>query len=155
MTTEPNMRLLLSANREGNWSDLLGAMIETDPLPIQRVLGLQGFSRIHVSRERTAAWVEANGKRRNDRADLVLTEATGGQILAVIEVKVLAPVGEDQLERYANSISAEKYGLLQLRKFEVSPTDADWESLTWEEVLDAYSHSQNVWVAGTARAWRT
>lgn len=153
MTNEPQMRLLVPANHEGNWSDLLAAMIETDPLPVLSVLGVAGIHSLQVDRERSVAWTDGMGKTRTDRADLVLTPARGGDPLAVIEVKVLAPVEPDQLERYATSIPAGRYRLLQLRRFEVSPQHPKWSSLTWETVLDAYSRSTNPWVAGTARAW--
>lgn len=153
MNHQPLLRLLVPANHEGNWSDLLGTMIETDPLPMLRVLGLGDHTGLRVSREWTVAWKDAKGKRRGDRVDLVLTSVTGGGILAVIEVKVLAPVGADQLERYADSISAGQYRLLQLQRFEVPPRQQGWESLTWEDVLDAYSSSEHTWIAATARAW--
>ena len=152
MTTAPNMRLLVPIDNEGNWSDLLGAMIETDPLPLLRVLSLEDDCLLHVSREWTVVW--KGDKRRSDRADLVLTSTTSGDIVAVIEVKVLAPVGAGQLERYADSIPARRYRRLQLEKFEVPPVHQGWESLTWEAVLDAYVLSENRRVADTARAWR-
>lgn len=152
MSHEPRVKLLVPANHEGNWSDLLGALIETDPLPMSQVLGLAEDDQIQVSRERTVSWKDSNNRTRTDRVDLVLT-SLGHDALVVIEAKVLAPVGRDQLQRYAQSIPASQYRLLQLRQFEVPPSASKWQTLTWDEVLDAYTQSQHAWAATTARAW--
>lgn len=155
--TAPELRLLLPANHENAWSDLVAVLIETDSAPLLTVLGLEAGLRLTVKREPTFPWQRLPGEseRRSDRLDL-LVEADGrSKAVAVIEAKVLAPVGEDQLARYAERVPADCYRLLELERFRTSPGDDPWQSLTWESLLDAYTRSDNPWVSSTARAWRS
>lgn len=152
MSSEPQIRFLVPPNNEGNWSDLLAAMIETDPEPIKQILGINDEVAFQVVREWTVRWTDENDRNRTDRADIVL-KSTKDDVLAVIEVKVLAPIGPNQLGRYAQSITARKYQIIQLRNFEVPITHPLWRTVTWEQVLQDYSSSVITWVAETARAW--
>lgn len=155
MSDSPQLGLLVPLNREGNWSDLLAALIETDPAPMRSTLGLGNVGDLCVSRERNVLrHADTPDTSDKDQIDLVISAVATNEVLALIEVKVLAALGDSQLERYSNSLPTNCKRLLQLKQFEVQPRTAGWESLTWEVVLQAYSKSHDPWVATTARAWQ-
>jgi hypothetical protein len=78
-----------------------------------------------------------------------------GVCVAVIEVKVLAGLGTQQLVRYQTAEpGADVYALLYPERLVIHlPDGHQWHGLTWETVLTAYARSDHPWVATTARAW--
>lgn len=129
---------------------MLASLAATDPDPLRRLLGID--DEISVRREVAVAGSE----RRSDRVDILLTRHADGSIAAVIEAKVLSDLSLGQLMRYESAFSeAASYWLLHLRGFPLDLQDhANWQSLTWESVLDAHVESESPWVSQTARAWR-
>jgi hypothetical protein len=84
----PVLKFALPLGNEARWSDLLAVLIATDPAPISAVLGLRHDpSTLAVHRE---VAVDSTS-----RPDIVLA-VEGGRV-AVIEVKVLAGLGANQL----------------------------------------------------------
>lgn len=144
---DPDLSFLAPAASENRWSDLLASLIATDPSPIEQFVGACPDS---VQREVVMAGQIA---RRSDRLDLLLLR--DGRQIAIIEAKVLADLGPQQLARYEAAFpKAEARFVLHLRGLPLSLAAAPrWRSLTWENVLDAFSRSTHPWVATTARAW--
>lgn len=140
----PVLNFALPLGNEARWSDLLAVLISTDPAPISAVLGLRHDpSTLAVHRE---VAVDST-----NRPDIVL--AVDGCRVAVVEVKVLAGLGANQLVRYQDAEpDADVYALLYPQRL-VIPLAGPWHGLTWETVLTAYAQSDHPWVATTARAW--
>ena len=141
---QPDLRFVLPLGSETRWSDLLAALVATDPEPLTGLLGLAA-DQIEVHRE--VAIDSAN------RPDIVLS--IDGRRTAVIEVKVLAGLGSHQLGRYeAAEPNADRYILVYPG---LLPIDLDsgsrWHGMTWETVLEAFVGSNHPWVAVTASAW--
>lgn len=88
----PDLSFVVQAANENRWSDLLASLIATDPAPIQDLVG--GLPDA-VRREVVAAGQVA---RRSDRLDILLIREE--KQLAMIEAKVLADLGPQQLARY-------------------------------------------------------
>ncbi len=140
----PVLRSILPIGREERWSDLLAVLIETDPGPICRLLGIEGHDGLDVVRE---AVVDSDS-----RPDVILR--SGGASLAVIENKVLAGFGRRQLARYVDADpAAERYVVIHPGRLALT-VDDPWRSIPWEDVLAVYADSSNPWVATTATAWR-
>lgn len=144
---DPDLSFVIPASNENRWSDLLASRISTDPRPMADLLSATFDS---VRRE---VVVPGQVGRNSDRLDLLLLQ--DGQDVAAIEVKLLSDLGPQQLARYQAAFpSAGLYRALHLERLPVNLRGAaPWESLTWESVLGAYAHSENPWVATTARAW--
>lgn len=131
---------------ENRWSDLLAALIETDPIAVADLLDLGETSEaVRVRRE-------APGLGR-DRIDLAIT--VGGELRCVVEAKVLSGLGFGQLRRYG-----EAYPHVESRVFvypERLPVhigeQAGWREVSWEQLLRALSISEHAWVAYTAGEW--
>jgi hypothetical protein len=86
-----------------------------------------------------------------NRPDIVL--AIDGVRVAIIEVKVLAGLGANQLVRYQDAEpGADIYALIYPQRLAI-PLAGPWRGLTWETVLTAYARSDYPWVATTASAW--
>lgn len=142
----PSVRHLLPiSSGENRWSDLFADLIDTDPVPIRRLLHLRAGRHIRVEREVPIP--------PRDRLDLMIR--ADGHPLAVIETKLLSGLGPRQLERYASAIpDADHYFVLHPRRLGGLVTSSSgWSSLTWEAVLAAHALSDHPWVAETARAW--
>jgi hypothetical protein len=143
----PALSFALPLQSETHWSDMLAVLIATDPVPLGAVLGRRyGLASLLVGRE---ALVDSA-----NRPDIVLT--AGGARIAVIEVKVLADLGPQQLERYRRAVpDADAYVLVHPERLAVPLHDAGpWQAVTWETLLRAYEDSDHSWAAATARAWR-
>lgn len=150
MTEEPrhpDLSFVVQAANENRWSDLLASLIATDPAPIQDLVG--GLPDA-VRREVVVAGQVARG---SDRLDILLIRDE--KQLAMIEAKVLADLGPQQLARYEAAFpEAESRFVLHLESLPLSLGAAPrWRPMTWEEVLRAFSESPHPWVAATARAW--
>lgn len=146
MTSAIDLSFIVPGSNENRWSDLLATLATTDAQPLSELLSVE-FD--EVERE-----VSVTGEtKRVDRLDLLLRRA--GDDVAVIEVKLLSDLGPDQLNRYLAAFpGAETYRVLHLRSMGISQGNAaPWQSLTWEDVLDAHSRSTHAWVAATAQAW--
>ena len=139
---------MLPLRSENRWSDLLAVLIETDPAPILNVVGLDFVDAddVTVAREVYAG--------DNNRIDIVLTAA--GKDVAVIEVKVLAGPGRQQLERYeAARPDANRYVAVFPARLPMDTRHApSWIPLAWEHILEAYATSANDWASSTATAWQ-
>jgi len=146
---EPDLRFIVPAANENRWSDLLASLISTDPGPIAQFVGAEPDD---VRRE---VVVPGLVDRKSDRLDLLLLR--DGRQLAAIEVKVLSDLGPKQLARYLEAFpDAGSHHVLYLGQLPLSLRPApQWQSLTWQSVLTAYSQSAHSWVAATARAWLT
>ena len=125
---------------------MLATLVKADPQPMSTMLGVDVNG---VLREVAVA----RGQGQSDRLDLMLTR--DGQQVAAIEVKVLSDLGRTQLERYSRAFSEAQFRVvLHLRRLPVSLRGLHhWQSLVWEDLLEAYASSRNSWVAITARAW--
>ena len=145
----PDLQFIVPAANENRWSDLLASLISTDPGPIAQFVGAEPDE---VQRE---VVVRGQVDRKSDRLDLLLLR--DGHRLAAIEVKVLSDLGPRQLARYLEAFpDAGSHHVLHLGQLPLSLRAApQWQSLTWESVLTAYSESAHPWVADTARAWLT
>ncbi len=149
---EPNLGFVIPPTSENRWSDLLASFIATDPTPMAQLLGCQ------VDSVRREVLVRGGARRkgaatRADRLDLLLSHRSVET--AAIEAKLLAPLGADQLDRYAASWPTAGHWVLHLGRFPMVGAELrGWRSVTWEAVLDAYAASRNPWVALTARTWR-
>jgi len=88
----PNLSFVIPAANENRWSDLLAALISTDPAPIARLLDVD-FDMV-----RREVVVPGQVGRKSDRLDLLLLQ--GDREMAAIEVKLLSDLGPQQLERY-------------------------------------------------------
>ncbi len=144
---EPDLSYVIPGWNENRWSDLLAALIKTDPAPIEQLIGVAPDD---VRRE---VAVPGETLRKSDRLDLLLTQ--GDRHVAAIEVKVLSDLGLDQLARYTTAFpDAEHRYVLHLASLPVNPRSTPgWGELSWESLLAAYSMSEHPWVAATARAW--
>ncbi len=144
---QPDLSFVIPGWNENRWSDLLAALIKTDPEPIARFVGVEPDG---VRRE---VAVPGATSRKSDRLDLLLTRE--GRQVAAIEVTVLSDLGLDQLARYNLAFpEAERRYVLHLASLPVNTSATPgWETLSWEEVLAAYAASEHPWVAATARAW--
>ncbi|HKJ10952.1 MAG TPA: hypothetical protein VJ976_01040 [Ornithinimicrobium sp.] len=150
----PDLSFLIPPTSENRWTDLLATFIATDPEPISELVerevdGVERevLVRSNVKRRRGVA------VRRADRLDLLLRHS--GQQVAAVEAKLLAPLGPKQLERYEESFPGVPGFVLHLDRFPMVGAELrDWQSLTWETVLNAYTRSRDEWVALTANVWR-
>lgn len=144
---QPDLSFVIPGWSENRWSDLLAALIKTDPAPLA---GLIGVVADNVRRE---VAVPGDTSRTSDRLDLLLTQ--GIRQVAAIEVKVLSDLGLDQLARYTAAFpEAERRYVLHLGSLPVNSTfTPGWSELSWEDVLTAYSASAHPWVAATSSAW--
>ena len=146
MSELPAIGFALALGSEARWSDMLAVLIATDPVPVLRLLGANAAAdEVHVERE--VAVDAAN------RPDIVLHSC--GRRVAVIEVKVLAGLGHQQLRRYVEvEPNADAYVLIYPQRLPIdTTTERPWKGITWEDLLGACAASANVWVATTARAW--
>lgn len=154
MEATPNLKFLIPPTSENRWTDLLATFIATDSGPIEELVK---HSVDDVAREILVRH-EVKGRRgvavrRADRLDLLLRHE--GKPVVAIEAKLLAPLGTKQLERYEESFPECSRFVLHLGRFPMVGVELrDWQSLTWEAVLNAYAKSPNQWVALTAKAWR-
>lgn len=144
---QPELSYVIPGWNENRWSDLLAALIKTDPIPIEQLIGVTPDD---VRRE---VAVPGETSRKSDRLDLLLTR--GNRQVAAIEAKVLSDLGLDQLSRYTTGFpDVENRYVLHLASLPVNPTSTPgWGELSWEAVLAAYSTSEHPWVAATAQAW--
>jgi hypothetical protein len=140
------IRHLVPLGAENRWSDLLAAMIETDPLAVAALLGL-GASPSDVVVQREAM---AGGR---DRIDLVIS--ADGQQCCVAEAKVLSGLGLNQLQRYRDAYpDSPHYVLISAERLPIHvPSSTGWRSVHWEELLRSLAGSGHAWVADTAAAW--
>lgn len=149
----PALGFLLSINAEGAWCDLLASLMQTDQASTRRVLGLDSAEEIVVRREVS----RSRGPGRADRPDLVVYQ--GARVVAVIEAKLLASLGEEQLERYTAMLApgdraACRFLVVSLGGLRLGSSHAPlWENTSWEELVAGYRDSDSSWVAATARAW--
>jgi hypothetical protein len=138
---------ILPLSNENRWTDLFAVLIEADPVSASAAFDLGGdqAQRIGVRRE-------SRGIGR-DRLDLLIT--AGGHPRAVIEVKVLAGLGREQLLKYRKAFpDVERHILIFPERLPIRLAQgAGWEAVTWERVLDAFRRSPRSWVAETATAW--
>jgi hypothetical protein len=136
----------LPLNSESRWSDMLAVLISTDAGPMCRVLGLD------VDPEQVVVHRELTLNAAN-RPDLVLKLA--GKPLAVLEAKVMAGIGPQQLERYYDAEpNANAYALVFPESFVVDVEDTPpWRGISWERILEAYFTSGNEWAALAAKSW--
>lgn len=142
----PAIRHALPLNSENRWSDVLAVMVETDPGPLCSLLKLD-VDPTEVSIRREVAF------DAESRPDVVL-ERNGSRI-AVVEVKLLSGLGQQQLDRYYEAEpGAMAYVVVFPERLVIDSVLKDpWRPLTWEAILDAYAASANPWVAATASAW--
>lgn len=142
---------MLGLNNENNWSDVLGTFVSTDPAPLLGLVGLEQRERVRVRREVRPSRDVERGLR--DRLDLLVCGSEGESLVA-IEAKVLAPLGPRQLERYTEAFPADKRVLVIPGAIGSDVLGGDWDTVSWEQILDAYASSRVNWVAETALLWR-
>jgi hypothetical protein len=144
METPLDLRHIVGLNKENAWSDLLATFIEADPTAFLDQLGEPVGGLVTVRREFSVD--------RADRVDLVIL--VDGTPWAVIEAKVLAGVGANQLRRYRAAVpGAQHFRILYSRALGMDAPHEGWGILWWEDLLEAYATSSNQWVATTADAW--
>lgn len=144
----PELGHVLPLGSEARWSDLLAALTVTDPAPLVELLGIDlGGDDLRVRRE---AAVDAK-----NRPDFVLD--AGVRTVAVVEIKVLAGVGYQQLGRYEEAVpDAEQYVVITPGRLGLDVAKHEhWNVVTWESVLDAFAASDHPWVQQTALAWQS
>ncbi|MGW0564569.1 PD-(D/E)XK nuclease family protein [Streptomyces sp. NPDC003016] len=153
MSSLPDLRFLLSINSENAWSDLLATLMNADQAITRSVLGINAVGPLQVRREVS----KSRGRKASDRPDLVVE--TNGQVVAVVEVKLLAGLGIEQLERYYRYVAEEdrddcRFVAVSLQRVRLDTTHAqDWQNLTWEELIAPFASSPVPWAATTATAW--
>ncbi|MFH9193030.1 PD-(D/E)XK nuclease family protein [Streptomyces globisporus] len=153
MSSLPDLRFLLSINSENAWSDLLATLMNADQAITRSVLGIDAVGPLQIRREVS----KSRGRKASDRPDLVV-EAKG-QVVAVVEVKLLAGLGIEQLERYYRYVAEEdrddcRFVAVSLQRIRLDTTHAqDWQNLTWEELIAPFASSPVPWAATTATAW--
>jgi hypothetical protein len=137
----------LPLGSEIRWSDMLAALIATDPQPLCTLLALNvdDIDGLRVRRE-----VAVDGA---NQPDLIIE--SNDRRLALIEVKVLAGLGPTQLDRYRAAVpDAEHYLVVYPQRLTIDLVGASpWQGFTWETLLGAYTGSTGTWVAATAGAW--
>jgi hypothetical protein len=140
-------------DNENGWSDLLAALIETDPGPVAEPLALGDVQAgdVRVRRE-TASETDPQGRRR-DRIDLLVD--VHGTLRTALEVKVLSGLGRQQLQRYRESYpGADRYFLVTPAQFPLPAQDnPGWAQETWESLVGLLATNDHVWVRKTAEAW--
>ncbi|MGI5214940.1 hypothetical protein [Plantactinospora sp. CA-290183] len=144
--TLPAISFALPLTSEPRWSDMLAVLAATDPLPLCGLLGIkEPHLQLQVCRE---VAVDAE-----NQPDIVIER--GGQRLAVIEVKVLAGLGLNQLQRYVDAVpDAHVYAVIYPQRLVIDVAGAPpWRGVTWEDLLQAYCRSEHQWVAACAKAW--
>lgn len=153
MAALPDLRFLLSVNSENAWSDLLATLMDADHATTRRSLGIAGDAPLVVRRE----VAKSRARNQSDRPDLVIGSA--GRTAAVIEVKLLAGLGHEQLERYYDYVAEDeraacRFVAVSLRHLRLDTGHAAaWDNRTWEALLDPFASSPVPWVATTAAAW--
>ncbi|WP_405456441.1 PD-(D/E)XK nuclease family protein [Streptomyces sp. NBC_00101] len=153
MSSLPDLRFLLSINSENAWSDLLATLMIADQAITRSVLGINVDGPLQIRREVS----KSRGRKASDRPDLVVQ--VNGQVVAVVEVKLLASLGIEQLERYYRYVAEEdrddcRFAAVSLQRFRLDTAHAqDWQNLTWEELIAPFASSPVPWAATTATAW--
>ncbi|MCF2434334.1 PD-(D/E)XK nuclease family protein [Streptomyces thinghirensis] len=153
MSGLPDLRFLLSINSENAWSDLLATLMNADQAITRSVLGINADGPLQIRREAS----KSRGRKASDRPDLVVE--ANGQVVAVLEVKLLAGLGIEQLERYYRYVAEEdrddcRFVAVSLQRIRLDTTHAqDWQNLTWEELIAPFASSSVPWAATTATAW--
>ncbi|MER5519912.1 PD-(D/E)XK nuclease family protein [Streptomyces sp. NPDC002763] len=153
MSSLPDLRFLLSINSENAWSDLLATLMNADQAITRSVLGIEAVGPLQIRREVS----KSRGRKVSDRPDLVVE--ANGQVVAVVEVKLLAGLGIEQLERYYKYVAEEdrddcQFVAVSLQRIRLDTTHAqDWQNLTWEELIAPFTSSPVPWAATTATAW--
>lgn len=153
MSGSLDLRFLLSINSENAWSDLLATLMTADAVTTREVLGIDGNGPLVIRREVS----KSRGRRLSDRPDLVV-EAEG-RTVAVVEVKLLAGLGDEQLERYYLYVGESdrnqcRFLAVSLQHIRLDTTHAQqWDNRTWEKLLAPFTSSEVPWVATTAAAW--
>nr|MDT0659103.1 PD-(D/E)XK nuclease family protein [Micromonospora sp. DSM 115978] len=145
--TLPAIGFALPLDSENRWSDLLAMLVATDPRPLCELAGTDVDDPEKLLVRREVAIGSGN------RLDIVVEH--DGKPLIVIEVKVLAGLGRNQLKRYREAEpTAEAYLVVYPQRLVVDvAAAAPWRGLSWEEILGAYAGSTNAWVATCATAW--
>ncbi|MFC8620638.1 PD-(D/E)XK nuclease family protein [Streptomyces anulatus] len=153
MSSLPDLRFLLSINRENAWSDLLATLMNADQAITRSVLGIDAVGPLQIRREVS----KSRGRKASDRPDLVVE--ANDQVVAVVEVKLLAGLGIEQLERYYRYVAEEdrddcRFVVVSLQRIRLDTTHAlDWQNRTWEELIAPFASSPVPWAATTATAW--
>ncbi|WP_433890492.1 PD-(D/E)XK nuclease family protein [Streptomyces sp. CA-111067] len=153
MTATPNLRYLLSINSENAWSDLLATLMDADQMTTRHSLGIAGDAPLVIRRE----VAKSRARKLSDRPDLVVE--SDGRTVAVIEVKLLAGLGDEQLERYYRYVDESdregcRFLAVSLLRLRLNTEHAvEWDNRTWEGLLDPFVSSSVPWVATTAAAW--
>jgi hypothetical protein len=147
------IRHLAPLDNENGWSDLLAALIETDPRPVADALALGPVQPGDVQVRRETVSDTDFTDRRRDRIDLLVD--VQGTLRAALEVKVLSGLGRAQLERYRESYpGADRYVLVAPAQFPLPAQDnPGWEQQSWEALIGALATSDQLWVGATAEAW--
>ena len=140
------LRHIVPLGRETQWCDLLAVLVEADPGSVAPMLWPGDCPRaVTVHRERTVDDV---------RLDLVIdVDDTPGK--TVIEAKVLAGLGPDQLVRCFNATPhASHHIVIAPERLTVDiGASPEWREVSWEQLLGAFGKSEIPWVAETARTW--
>ncbi|WJK33133.1 hypothetical protein [Solwaraspora sp. WMMA2065] len=141
----PVIKFALPFGSEVRWSDMLAVLVSSDPLPLVDMLDAGPVAKVDVERE--AAVDPSN------RPDIIVN--ADGRRLAVIEIKVLAGLGPQQLDGYARAVpDAGAYLVVFPQRLMIDlAADRRWQGVSWETLLDKYRSSQNEWVATCAAAW--
>ena len=153
MSDPPDLRFLLSINSESAWSNLLATLMTADPGTTAAVLGIDGTTPFVVRREVS----KSRGRKASDRPDLIVESS--GRTIAVIEVKLLAGLAAEQLERYYHYVAEKdrercRFLAVSLQRIRLDTTHAnEWINRTWEELIEPFAVSPVPWVATTAAAW--
>ncbi len=153
MSDLPDLRFLLSINSENAWSDLLATLMDADQATTRRCLGIVSEAPLSIRRE----VAKSRARKLSDRPDLVIEAA--GRTVAIVEVKLLAGLGDEQLERYYDYVAepqrdACRFIAVSLQRIRLNTEHAaEWDNRTWEDLLEAFVASPVSWVATTAAAW--
>ena len=127
--------------------------MNADQAITRSVLGIDAVGLLQIRREVS----KSRGRKASDRPDLVVE--ANGQVVAVVEVKLLAGLGIEQLERYYRYVAEEdrddcRFVAVSLQRIRLDTTHAqDWQNLTWEELIAPFASSRVPWAATTATAW--
>jgi hypothetical protein len=141
-----SLGFIVPVERENRWSDLLAVLVEADPGRAAECLGLGALpAPVSVRRE---VDLDAAGQ-----VDLLVS--AGGQVHAVIEVKLLSGLGGDQLRRYHEAFRGARHHIVifPARLVVDVSQQPPWRGVSWEQVLGGLAASSNPWVAETAQAW--
>lgn len=140
---------VLKIENETTWSDLLAVLMHNDPATTAAWLDIDSGSALTVEREVVGV---------DGRPDIKVHDQEGN-VRAVVEVKLLAGLGAQQLERYRRQVDeGEQSGvtlvLVSPAALPLAISLEGWRETTWEDVLALFTKSSDPWVQTTAASMK-